>query len=75
MSFDMSFLLAFCAVFLAGLGAGAEGRSGLLSAFRLEGVMLLGGLAGILASSLPLGAALLIAGAAGAILSLLACAA
>lgn len=75
MSFDMSFLLAFCAVFLAGLGAGAEGRSGLLSAFRLEGVMLVGGLAGILASSLPLGAALLIAGAAGAILSLLACAA
>lgn len=64
MTFVSSAVLYTAALTLGALGAGFLGPGWAL-ALSLEGVMLLGGLAGALASHLPVALSLLIAGAAG----------
>ena len=70
MNFLQSFSLYAAALALGALGALYAGNGGIRH-FGLEGVMLAGGLAGVLSSSLPTGVPLAIAGAAGAAYSLI----
>ena len=70
MTFATSAFLTVSALVLGGLGALFAGQCGML-AFALEGVMLLGGLAGTLFSHGPLWLCLLIAGGVGAAYALL----
>lgn len=71
MTLGGTFILCAAALLLAAIGAAFSSRSGVVMGFAMEGVMLLGGMAGLLSSGISWWAALLIAGAAGMALSLL----
>ena len=70
MTFSGTFLLCLSALLLGASGTGLAGKSGIVMGFAAEGIMLLGGFAGILASRLSPAAALLLAGCAGLLFSM-----
>ncbi|MBR6186950.1 MAG: hypothetical protein IKQ41_11900 [Clostridia bacterium] len=71
MTLGGTFVLCVFALLLSSLGAAFFARGGLAAGFALEGIMLLGGLAGLVSSGISWWAALLIAGAAGMVFSAL----
>ena len=71
MTLGGTFLLCVSALLLGALGLMFSSRGGIVMGFALEGIMLLGGLAGLIASGLSWWAAMLIAGAGGLVFSLL----